>query len=77
MSEDLKNKMREVGEGIGNYSHETGVKIGKLAAETEDYLESGKKYIKENPVQSVIVAGALGIVIGSLVTYILKKKRQE
>jgi len=77
MSDDIKHKMRDVGENIGHYTHDAGKKIGQITAESEDYIEAGKKFVKENPVQSVIVAGAVGLVIGSLLTMILKKNRQD
>lgn len=77
MSDDIKHKMRDVGENIGHYTHDAGKKIGKITAETEDYVEAGKSFVKENPVQSMIVAGAVGIVVGSLLTLIFKKNRQD
>ncbi|MBC7457495.1 MAG: hypothetical protein H7235_04405 [Bdellovibrionaceae bacterium] len=77
MSDDIKHKMRDVGENIGHFTHDAGKKIGQITAESEDYIEATKKFAKENPVQSMIVAGAVGIVVGSLLTLIFKNKRQD
>ena len=77
MSDDIKYKMRDVGENIGQYTHEAGKKIGQITAESENYIEAGKKFVKENPIQSVIVASAAGVILGSLLTLIFKKNRQD
>jgi ElaB/YqjD/DUF883 family membrane-anchored ribosome-binding protein len=77
MSDDIKHKMRDVGENIGQYTHDAGKKIGQMAAESEDYIDSGRKFIKDNPIQSVLVAGAVGIIVGSLLTMIFKNKRRD
>ncbi len=77
MSDDIKHKMRDVGENIGHYTHDAGKKIGQIASESEDYIEAGRKFVKENPIQSVLVAGAVGIIVGSLLTMIFKKNRQD
>lgn len=77
MSDDIKHKMRDVGENIAVQTHDVGRKIGQITAETEDYIVAGKKFVKDNPVQSMVVAGAVGIVVGSLLTLILKKNRQD
>lgn len=77
MSDDIKHKMRDVGENVAQYTHDAGKKIGQITAESEDYIEAGKKFVKENPVQSMVIAGAVGIVVGSLLTLIFKKNRQD
>ncbi len=77
MSDDIKHKMRDVGENIGHYTHDAGKKIGQITAESEDYIEACQKFVKENPIQSVLVAGAVGIIVGSLLTMIFKKNRQD
>lgn len=77
MSDDIKHKMRDVGENVAQYTHDAGKKIGQITAESEDYIEAGKKFVKENPVQSLVIAGAVGIVVGSLLTLIFKKNRQD
>jgi ElaB/YqjD/DUF883 family membrane-anchored ribosome-binding protein len=77
MSDDIQHKMRDVGENVAQYTHDAGKKIGQITAESEDYIEAGKKFVKENPVQSMVIAGAVGIVVGSLLTLIFKKNRQD
>jgi len=77
MADDIKQKVNEFGEDIGQYTHDAGLKLGEIVAESEDFIQSGRKFIKENPVQSVVVAAAAGIVVGSLLTMIFKKNSQD
>jgi ElaB/YqjD/DUF883 family membrane-anchored ribosome-binding protein len=77
MADDTQKKINEIGEDVGQYTHDAGKKLGQIVAESEDFIESGRKFIKENPVQSVVVAAAAGIVVGSLLTLIFKKNRQD
>lgn len=75
----IKEKISDVNIDVEQYSHEAGKKIGQMAADfnnkSEDYIETGKAFIKEHPVQSIIIAGAVGLVVGSVLTMIFKKNK--
>lgn len=56
----------------------TGEKLGNMAAEfsgaTTDYVKSGHEYVKENPVKTIAIAAAVGILAGSLLTMALRSR---
>ncbi len=79
MSNEFQNKLNDLNLDVEQYSREAGKKIGNIAADltgkSEDYLKSGKSFVQENPVQSALIAAGVGLVVGSLLTIILKKNK--
>jgi ElaB/YqjD/DUF883 family membrane-anchored ribosome-binding protein len=77
----IKEKITDANVDVEQYSHEAGKKIGQIAADfnnkSEDYIQTGKTFIKEHPVQSLLIAGAVGIVVGSVLTMIFKKNKNS
>ncbi len=64
------DKTQQLGNSVEKFSHDLGTQVGSFAREFSDksasYLNTTRKYVKENPVQSVAIAAATGIAVGSL-----------
>ncbi len=76
---DLKNKVQQGAESaLDKISHDAGEKIGSMASRftgsASEYTETGRKYVKENPLQSVAIAAAVGAAIGSLISLSMRRK---
>ena len=78
-AQDFKGRVQQGAEGaLDRFSHEAGEKIGTMASRisdsTSEYVETGRKFVKENPEKGIAVAAAIGAVLGSLLTLSLRKK---
>ncbi|MFZ4403654.1 MAG: hypothetical protein ACOYOK_06075 [Pseudobdellovibrionaceae bacterium] len=75
---DFKNKAMKSEDQLEKFSHNTGEKIGAMATEFADsateYVKTGRSYVKLHPVQGIALAAAVGLVTGSLVTLLLRRK---
>ncbi len=76
---DFKNKIQNTEKSLEKMSMEAGEKAGAMvstfAHSTADYVETGRDYVKENPVKGVAIAAAAGLVVGSLMTLALRKRQ--
>jgi len=63
---------------IDQFSQEFGVKTGQMAHNLSNtashYVQSGRDYVQENPVRSIGVAAAVGLVAGSLMTMVARRR---
>ena len=63
---------------ISQLAHDTGKKIGTMAAEftnsANKQFEVGKEYVEENPLKGIAIAAATGLVLGSLITLAFRRK---
>jgi ElaB/YqjD/DUF883 family membrane-anchored ribosome-binding protein len=64
----FKGRFKRVEDRLDRISHDAGERVGERAAEVVDsfseYAESGRKYMKKNPRQSMMIAAAVGLGIG-------------
>jgi ElaB/YqjD/DUF883 family membrane-anchored ribosome-binding protein len=77
-SVDLKSKIQVVEKQFDKMSHEAGAKVASLATDfvdsTDQYMELSKKYVKNNPLKSVLWAAAAGLVLGSYLTLTIQRR---
>lgn len=78
-AQDFRGKIQQSAEGaLDRFSHDAGEKIGSIASQlsdsTSEYVETGRKFVKENPEKGIVVAAAIGAVIGSLLTLSLRRR---
>ena len=70
-------KAQNVSKALESSAHSLGSELGKAAnsvsEKTSEYVKTSRDYIGENPIQSVAVAAAAGIVLGSLVTMMSRR----
>lgn len=75
-SHEFRNRAENA---IDKFSHQAGEKIGSIASQLSDsateYAETGRKYVKENPLQSVAIAAAAGAVVGGLLSLSMRSRR--
>ncbi len=65
----LAQKIDEVSHKVGSNLGET---MNRATAQADEYAKITRKYVEENPVQSIIIAVTVGIVAGSLLTLALR-----
>lgn len=74
--------MSDIAENVGSrlekFSHDAGQKMGSIASQVQDnaneYVETGRDYIKQNPLQATAYAAAAGLACGCLLTLALRRK---
>lgn len=75
------NKLPTSPDQLENMVHKAGEKAGELTsnfAETAtSTFESGRSYVKENPVKGIAIAAAAGIAAGSLLTMMFRGRRDN
>jgi ElaB/YqjD/DUF883 family membrane-anchored ribosome-binding protein len=75
---DIKNKFQAGEKTLMKVSHDTGERIGSMATRISDsatdYVKSSQAYIKQNPTKSVAMAAAAGIVAGSLISFVSRRR---
>ena len=78
---DLKNKVTNVEDQIGRMAHNAGRSVGNTIASFSDkaseQVESGRDYVKNNPVKGVAIAAAAGVVVGSLMTMAMRRNNSR
>jgi ElaB/YqjD/DUF883 family membrane-anchored ribosome-binding protein len=64
---------------LENITRDMGEKIGSMASSFADkanrYAVTGKSYIRENPVRSVAIACAAGVVTGGLLSLAMRRRK--
>lgn len=74
---DLKGKAQATENYLEKMSHDAGKRIGVMAADvsnaTTEYVQTSREYVRENPIKSVAIAAAAGVVTGSLLTMIARR----
>lgn len=64
---------------LDRFSHDAGERIGSLASRIQDstgeYLETSRRYVKSNPEKGIAIAAVVGVVVGSLLTLSLTKRK--
>lgn len=77
-TQDIKGKIQGAENYLERASHNLGQKTGEMAtslAETaSEYVQTSREYVKENPLKSVGIAAAAGMVAGGLLTLALSKR---
>ncbi len=67
-----------LGEQIENFSQKMGNQIGSAVSDASDkaasYTRGARNYVECHPIQSIAAATATGIVLGSLLTIVAKRK---
>jgi len=78
MAQDFKNKIQKTEDHLEKMSHDIGEKMGakasRLAMTTNDYVNSGRKYVQVNPIKGIAIAAVTGVAIGSLLTLALRRR---
>lgn len=76
--ENHSDKLHHIENQIERITFETGEKIGSLASAvtntTLDYKENAENFIEKNPVKALAIAAGAGLVVGCLISYLLRKK---
>ena len=74
----MSDVAQNVSSKIEKFSHDAGQKVGALTSQLQDgaseYVETGRDYIKQNPIQAAAYAAGAGLVLGSLLTLALRRK---
>jgi ElaB/YqjD/DUF883 family membrane-anchored ribosome-binding protein len=77
MARSMGEKQAGVGQSIERFTHDVGAKIGTMASEVSDtandYVVTTRQYVKEHPLQSVAIAAATGVALGSLITFVTRR----
>ena len=79
VAQDFKHKAQQTAEGaLDRISHDAGEKIGSMASQFRDsadeYVKTGRKYVADNPLQSVAVAAAVGAAVGGLISLSMRRR---
>lgn len=90
LSKDIENKangmtssMTDKAEGLGhsvekfsrNIGNEIGSAVSDVSQKASGYVRTTRDYVEENPLQSVAIAAATGIAVGSLLTMALRRRQ--
>lgn len=74
----MSDVAQNVSSKIEKFSHDAGQKVGALTSQLQDgaseYVETGRDYIKQNPIQATAYAAVAGLALGSLLTLVLRRK---
>ncbi|MGZ3690047.1 MAG: glycine zipper domain-containing protein [Pseudobdellovibrio sp.] len=77
-TQDFKNKVQGAESALDRISHDAGEKIGSMASQFSDsaseYVQTGRRYVKENPLQSLAIAAAVGAAVGGLVSISMRRR---
>lgn len=75
----MSEKFEDLGYGVEKFSRNIGNDIGSavnsVSRKASGYVRTTRDYVEENPLQSVAIATATGIAVGSLLTMALRKKQ--
>ena len=71
-------KPKNLHDGLENMSYDAGKKLGKLsndlASYATDHIDAGRTYVRENPAAGIAIAVGAGVVVGSLLTLMMRSK---
>lgn len=77
-AKEMSSAVDTVTDRLEKFSHDAGQRVGSFASDVSeraaDYVETGRSYIKENPVQSAAIAVAAGAAIGCLLTLAARRR---
>ncbi len=78
-AQDFKNRAQQSAEGaLDRFSHEAGERIGAVASQLSssatEYVEEGRKFVKDNPEKGIAIAAGVGAVLGTLLTLAFRRK---
>lgn len=66
------DKAENFGSMIESTTHNLGERVGSALSDfstgAEDYMDYTRSYVKSNPLQSILIAAATGVVVGSVLT---------
>lgn len=69
------------GDELDGIVHKAGEKAGELtsnfAQTATDSFESGREYVKQNPIKGVVIAAAAGLAAGTLLTMMFSGRRNH
>lgn len=74
----IPEKAQKVGESFEKFTEKVENKIEDMSQQvrekTNTYLSNSRKYVKDHPIQSVAIAAASGMALGSLLSMIKANK---
>lgn len=78
-TQDFKNRAQQSAEGaIDRFSHDAGERLGAMASQLSDsaseYVEEGRRFVKEHPEKGIAIAAGVGAVLGTLLTLALRRR---
>ena len=77
-TQDFKNRALGAENHLEKFAQEAGQKIGTaasgLATSASEYVKTSREYVKENPAKGVAIAAAAGAVVGSLLTWAMRRR---
>lgn len=81
LTSEMKTKMNGAAKefhshvpSVENMGEQAGEVAAQAFAQAQDYYQAGRRYVKSNPEKSVALAAAGGLVLGSLLTFILRRR---
>lgn len=78
MAHDLKKQIFKSETNLERMAHDAGERVGDAATHVADtaaeYTRVGRAYVKDNPAKSIAIATAVGMVVGSVFTLIIRRK---
>lgn len=78
LTQDLKNKAVSVENQFENLTFKTGEAAGTIASNLVSAagrnVKKSREYVIENPMAGIAMAAAAGLVTGSIITMLMRKK---
>ncbi len=79
ISNENQNKLNGAASAnLDKMSRDVGQRIGAMATSLADtaseYAQTGRGYVKENPIRGAAVAAGVGLVVGSLLTLAFRRR---
>jgi ElaB/YqjD/DUF883 family membrane-anchored ribosome-binding protein len=79
---DAKSSVQKFGQNMSHQldqmSHDAGERIGSMASSISDsasrYVQGSRDYVRHNPVKSIALATAAGLVAGSVLTLVMRRR---
>lgn len=79
VANDFLGKMGTSSNQLEKIAHNAGEKAGELTADfastARKSIASSREYVQANPIRGVAIAAATGVVVGSLLTMIMRRSR--
>lgn len=67
-SHSLEKMSQDLGERAGST-------VARFSESANEYYQTGREYVKENPVKGIAIAAAAGIVVGSLLSMSMRRRQ--
>lgn len=75
---DIKGGVRDANQALETISHDVGTRAGEIVSKVSnsatEYYETGREFVRANPVKGAAYAAAAGVVVGSILTLALRSK---